>query len=414
MESSYFAQLPTTILLSPDLTCFQKLLYADIQSLTFQRGYCWATNKFLAERHDKSKEHISRQLSKLIEYHHLFIIDNKGGNNSIGKRKIFTESTFILYAQEKGLNIDNFKVDKNIKAGSLKIDKNIKVISNISKNISKQELPKGNSPASGQVFNHTVGTKKRDALKQVKKPTVAQTKHVHPETIEILAHWNSFDSLTTHSLKQKRTVAPLHEQTKTIQNIDCAIYKVLRGTFYSKHEGIQAGLKKKVWNMASLKKAIEHMALACTPDYSTNSKRISLINFLFNPHVDLGTGKNKYRYKYPFLHFINNKPVTISSSPTRKKTEYPILVDRTIKNLTGTIKPTDKEYNQVVKQIDKAIIFIKKVSNGNFSENRMKLPLMLKDTMLENKLSLTVENLPLGVYNLEKFMRKRLMIGAKR
>ncbi len=404
MEASYYAQLPTALLLSPNLTCFQKLLYADIQSLTFQKGYCWASNSFLAERHNKSKEHISRQLAVLVENHHLFILDNKGGNGSVSKRRIYTESTFILYVQKKGLDINDFKIDKNIKAEEFKIDKNINH-SNISKNLGKQGVPKGTHSSQSEQ-----GSTLRESLKQTKKPVASKKVALHKETIELLDYWNSFASLTTHSLKRKRSVAPIHEQSKTVQNIDAAIYKLLLGTFYKKHESVHPTLQKRKWDIETVKKAIERMALACTPDYAANPKRASLLNFLFNPHVELGTGKYRYRYKYPFLHFTGNEPQPISDTPVRKKTEYPILVDKTLKRLTGTTAPTDRQYNQVVKQIDKAMLFINKVSNGKVAENRMKLPLMLRDTMLEENLPLTVDNLPLGVHNLEKFMRKRLMI----
>jgi len=272
------------------------------------------------------------------------------------------------------------------------------------------EFTKVNSPTSGHGGKPTIGSRnKRDALKQKKKTLVPLNK-LHAESIELIEYWNSFDTLTTHTLTRKRNVSPLHQQTKTIQSIDASLFRLLKGTFYSKHESIQAGLKKKQWSVASVKKAIERMALACSIDYTKNPKRMSFINFIHNAHVDIGTGSNKYRYKYPFLHFINNEPIRVSDDPTRKKSEYPILVDKTIKILKGTMRPTDKQYNQVVKQIDKAMIFIKRVSNGNLAENRMKLPSLLHDTMIEHKLPLTVEDLPLGVYNLEKFMRRKLMI----
>jgi len=401
MEASYYAQLPTPVLLSPDLTCFQKLLYADIQSLTFQRGYCYATNAYLAKRHGKSLEHISRQITKLVVTGHLFVINNKGGSNSAGKRKLFTEATYIMYAKTKGIPLD---IDKNIKA---KIDKNVKH-SNISNDVNK-ELPKGNSPASGQGSKSSIGLKKRKALKQ-KKPIAPPIATLHKETIQLIKYWNSFDTLTTHTLLGRRTLAPLHEQSKTVQNIDAHLYRLLKGTLYSKHEHIQAGLKKRKWRIDEVKKSIERMALACSPDYSKNPKRASFGAFMHDPHMKLGEGKSKYRFKYPFLHFINNEPVKVYDDPTRKKSEYPILVDKTIKMLTGTVKPTDKQYNQVVVQVEKAVTFLKKVSNGNFAEHRMRLPVLLKETMQQRKIDLRVDKLGLGVYNLEDEMRRRLMI----
>ena len=416
MESSYYAQLPTDILLSKDLTCFQKLLYADIQSLTFRNGYCFASNSYLAERHNKTEEHISRQISKLIELQHLFVVDNKGGHKSAGKRKLFTESTFLRYAKEKGIQLD---LDKNIKVEPLKIDKNIKH-SNISKSLVNEEFTKVNSPQGGQGLtttkNNTTDTiNKRTLLKQIKKPIekpkeVLNVKHMNEQTIELLDYWNSFDSLTTHALMRKRTVSPLHKQSKTINKIHYSLTKLLNGSLYKQHPNVQAALKNKKYSIEEIKKSIERMALASTPEYSKSPKRPSLTNFLHNPHMEVYEGKMKYRFAYPFLHFLNNTPVKVSDSPTKVNTEYTVLVDKTLKKLTGTVKPTDKHYNQVAKQINKAVEFLKKKSNGNFAENRMRLPNLLIESLIENGNSLTVQDLPLGVYNLEKLMKNRLMI----
>jgi len=107
---------------------------------------------------------------------------------------------------------------------------------------------------------------------------------------------------------------------------------------------------------------------------------------------------------------MSNEPVSVADTPTRKKTEYDILVQRTLDGLVSSKTVNDKEYNQAVVQIEKAMVFIKKVSNGNFAENRMRLPKMIIDSMIEDGKTLNVQNLPLGVYNLERYMRKRLMI----
>ena len=252
---------------------------------------------------------------------------------------------------------------------------------------------------------------KRKKLK-IKKEKINKNgyRYLDKATIELIEYWNSFDSLTTHRLKRKRNVSPLHTQNKTIKEIETSLNKLRSGIFYSKIDNIQKGLKTKKYTVEEIKESIGRIAKASSPEYSRNPKRISFTQFLFNPYAKFSTGKNKYRYSCPFLHFINHKPEKVYDAPTRKNTEYPILVDRTIKKLTGTIKLTDRQYNQVVNQIEKAMVFIKKISNGNLAENRMKLPMLLYDSMMDNRLDLTVEQLPLGVYNLEKLMRKRLMI----
>ena len=115
--STYYAQIPTEILLSPTLTCFQKLLYADIQSLTNQKGYCFASNKYLSKRHNKDEKHISKQITALINNNFLFLFERPTGRNSNFQRKLFTQSTFIQYAKIN--NIDITKI-LNVKKNSVK------------------------------------------------------------------------------------------------------------------------------------------------------------------------------------------------------------------------------------------------------------------------------------------------------
>jgi len=94
-EGSFFAMIPTELLLSKDITSFQKVLYADIQALVYQEGYCSKSNAFLAKRHGKSAGYISKQISMLADCNHLFLVHDDGSD----KRKIFTESTYIEYLE---------------------------------------------------------------------------------------------------------------------------------------------------------------------------------------------------------------------------------------------------------------------------------------------------------------------------
>jgi len=296
---------------------------------------------------------------------------------------------------------------------------------NIISNINKEEFTKVNSglcPLGSEAIKETTDEKnkpletKRAQLKNVKHttPEPLNPKHLHKETIELLEYWNTFDTLTTHSLAKKRNVDPLHKQSKRVKDINKIIYQVIHGKFYSQHTGIQVGLKTKKYTVDKIKQVIDKIAIACSPEYNFSQKRISMIDFFHNPYVKPNeklSAAKKLRFTHPFLYYLNNDPVALSNSPTKRNTEYSVLVDRTIKKLTGTVKPNDRQYNQVVVQIDKAMLFIKRISNGNLAENRMKLPVMLIDTMQENQIPLTVDGLPLGVYNLEKFMKKRLMIS---
>jgi hypothetical protein len=86
MEFSYIV-IPITIVKDKRLTSFDKLLYANIYSLTKQEGYCWATNKYLADLVCESISYVSKSLRKLKEYNYLIVeVDNKKNNNK--RRKI--------------------------------------------------------------------------------------------------------------------------------------------------------------------------------------------------------------------------------------------------------------------------------------------------------------------------------------
>lgn len=272
-----------------------------------------------------------------------------------------------------------------------------------------------NCPASGQgskpvVGSRTVQAKTKNLDSQSTPVEQTEVRMLREDTLRFLKYWNNKPELTTHKIAGRREVSPYSKQSQLVKKIDTALHKVLTGEYYDGHTGIQKGLQKRKFRYDEIEKCIDKMAVAASPGYRFNDTKPSFLSFIHNPHSKIGTGKNKNRFRYPLIHFMNNDPEPIENQPNEKKSEYPILVDKTIKLMTGTVQINSKERNQVVTQIDKAMVFIKKVSNGNLAENRMKLPLMLRDTMLENRLDLTVKDLPLGVYNLEKFMKKRLMI----
>jgi hypothetical protein len=65
MNHNWFAVLPAQVLLSKVLTDKQKLLIALISNLSNERGYCFASNKYLGECLDCSESTIKDHLKKL-------------------------------------------------------------------------------------------------------------------------------------------------------------------------------------------------------------------------------------------------------------------------------------------------------------------------------------------------------------
>lgn len=65
MSHNWYAVLPAKVLLSKELTDKQKLLIALISNLSNERGYCFASNRYLGECLDCSESTIKEHLKKL-------------------------------------------------------------------------------------------------------------------------------------------------------------------------------------------------------------------------------------------------------------------------------------------------------------------------------------------------------------
>lgn len=65
MAHNWYAVLPAKVLLSKELTDKQKLLIALISNLSNERGYCFASNRYLGECLDCSESTIKEHLKKL-------------------------------------------------------------------------------------------------------------------------------------------------------------------------------------------------------------------------------------------------------------------------------------------------------------------------------------------------------------
>lgn len=93
-ENSFFAQIPTSILHDKALLPSEKLLYAEIMSLTNAKGYCWASNKYFAEIFDASTRSVQGWLSKLRDSGYIMIeYEYKDGSKEISERKIIPTIT---------------------------------------------------------------------------------------------------------------------------------------------------------------------------------------------------------------------------------------------------------------------------------------------------------------------------------
>ncbi|MEI0603910.1 helix-turn-helix domain-containing protein [Brachyspira alvinipulli] len=90
-KKRYYSIIPAEVKYNKKLKPISRLLYAEIASLTNDKGYCWASNAYFAELYSVSKSTISRCISELKENGYIKI-DYERKNTNIEKRKIFINS----------------------------------------------------------------------------------------------------------------------------------------------------------------------------------------------------------------------------------------------------------------------------------------------------------------------------------
>lgn len=92
-QPTHFSIIPSNVLYHRGLPPSAKLLYAQITGLIGERGFCWASNAFFAERNECSEWTISNLISQLRGEGLLRVeIDKVAGN----QRRIYTAETLPL------------------------------------------------------------------------------------------------------------------------------------------------------------------------------------------------------------------------------------------------------------------------------------------------------------------------------
>ena len=85
----YYSVIPATVLYNKELKANEKLLYAIITSLACKEGYCFASNKYLAEKLDINPKTISSWISDLKNKNFIVVELIRNENNQIIQRKIY-------------------------------------------------------------------------------------------------------------------------------------------------------------------------------------------------------------------------------------------------------------------------------------------------------------------------------------
>ena len=88
-EASYWAVLPAKVRYDDTLRPNAKLLYAEITSLTYKTGFCWAKNSYFAELFSLAERTVSDLIGTLEARGYIFVeVINYGGRV---ERRIYTD-----------------------------------------------------------------------------------------------------------------------------------------------------------------------------------------------------------------------------------------------------------------------------------------------------------------------------------
>lgn len=117
----YYSVIPATILYNKELKANEKLLYAIITSLACKEGYCFATNKYLAEKLGVNPKTISSWISDLQKSKFIIVELIRNENKQIIQRKIYINdvpyplNSGYQYQSKNGQAIHQKVEDNNIK-----------------------------------------------------------------------------------------------------------------------------------------------------------------------------------------------------------------------------------------------------------------------------------------------------------
>lgn len=134
LNKSYFAVLPSNVRYDKRLKDKAKLLYAEITSLTNEKGFCWASNNYFAELYDINKGTVSKLLAELKNYGYINIeLIYKDNSKEVKKRIITLLSNSTIPIVEN----DIYPMDEKDKENNIKVLNNIIEYFNVKNTFSK-------------------------------------------------------------------------------------------------------------------------------------------------------------------------------------------------------------------------------------------------------------------------------------
>lgn len=170
---SYYSVITANVRYDNNLTDSEKLLFAEITSLSNKYGYCTASNNYFAKLYNVSKVTISRRISSLRNNGYLNVELIKE-NNEIKQRKLHPlTNTYIPINNSVNTphnNSVNSPINKNVKENSTSINTTSNNITSINSNSGQattqtrppyKEIIDYLNEQTGKNFSHTAkGNKK--------------------------------------------------------------------------------------------------------------------------------------------------------------------------------------------------------------------------------------------------------------
>ena len=148
-KPSYYSILTAEVRYDNNLTDSEKLLFAEITSLSNKYGYCTASNNYFAKLYDVSKVTVSRRISSLRDNGYLHVELIKEGNE-IKQRQLYPLSN----VNRPIIKNDNTPINRNDKTPIIKNDKeNNTSINNTSMNSVGEKQQVDNSKPKDKKIN---------------------------------------------------------------------------------------------------------------------------------------------------------------------------------------------------------------------------------------------------------------------
>lgn len=125
MKPNYFVILSSEVRYSDKITANEKILYAEIVTLSDKHGYCFSTNSYFAKLYNTRTETISRWIKSLKDNSFVKVEYSPIDENGNQKRKIYPliENARPLDKKRKTpSDLRQYPLDRNVKHNNININ----------------------------------------------------------------------------------------------------------------------------------------------------------------------------------------------------------------------------------------------------------------------------------------------------